>query len=179
MLRTLLADRFKLVVHTETREVDVYRLVVARTDGKLGPGLRPSAVDCEASTAAAANPGRSSGTPAPPPQRGQRPPCALFIAPGIIAGEGITMARLSTALGGRLGRTAVDGTELTVGFDFELRYTPDQMPQGPLSPGAPPIDPNGPSIFTALQEQLGLKLESTKGPVEVLVVDSVERPSPD
>jgi uncharacterized protein (TIGR03435 family) len=76
----------------------------------------------------------------------------------------------------------VDKTGLTGLYEFELEFTPDQLPQGPPPPGAPPlppIDPNGPSIFTALQEQLGLKLDSQRGPVEVVVIDSVERPTPD
>jgi uncharacterized protein (TIGR03435 family) len=78
----------------------------------------------------------------------------------------------------------VDRTGLTGSFDLDLQWTPDQMPQGreDRPPGAPPlpaIDPNGPSIFTAVQEQLGLKLESTKGPVDVLVIDRVEHPTED
>ena len=76
----------------------------------------------------------------------------------------------------------VDKTGLTDRFDFELKWTPDQLPQGPPPPGAPPlppIDPNGPSIFTAVQEQLGLKLESQRGPVPVVVIDHVEQPTED
>jgi uncharacterized protein (TIGR03435 family) len=75
----------------------------------------------------------------------------------------------------------VDKTGLTGGFDIDLTWTPDQMPNGPPPPGVtmPAIDPNGPSIFTALQEQLGLKLESQTGPVDVLVVAHVDRPTPD
>ena len=67
-------------------------------------------------------------------------------------------------------------------FDAELKWTPDQLQQGPAPPGAPPlppVDPNGPSIFTALREQLGLKLDATRGPVDVLVIDSVSQPTPD
>ena len=76
-----------------------------------------------------------------------------------------------------LDRTAVAGT-----FTLELDWTPDEIPPGPPSPGAPEvraIDPNRPSIFTAVQEQLGLKLESTTGPVDVLVIDHIEQPAPD
>jgi uncharacterized protein (TIGR03435 family) len=84
-----------------------------------------------------------------------------------------------------LGRTVVDQTGLKGKFDMRLEYTPDasqalQPPPGGLPPGAPqppPVDPNGPSIFTALQEQLGLKLESQKGPVDMIVIDHVERPT--
>ena len=74
----------------------------------------------------------------------------------------------------------VDRTGLIGNFDITLAWTPDQMPQGPPGgPDLPSIDPNGPSLFTALQEQLGLKLESTKGSVDVLVIDHVEQPTPD
>jgi uncharacterized protein (TIGR03435 family) len=78
-------------------------------------------------------------------------------------------------------RNVVDRTGLEGNFEFEVTFTPERMPQGPPPPGAqlPSIDPNGPSIFTALQEQLGLKLESERAPVEVLVIDHVERPTPD
>jgi uncharacterized protein (TIGR03435 family) len=92
------------------------------------------------------------------------------------------MAALVSTLSMRLNRVVLDRTGLSGNFDIDLTWTPDQnqMPQGAPPPGAPdlpPIDPNGPSIFTAVQEQLGLKLESTKGPVEVLVIDHVERPT--
>jgi uncharacterized protein (TIGR03435 family) len=76
----------------------------------------------------------------------------------------------------------VDRTGLSGNYDFDLTWTPDQMPQGPPPPGAPqqpPIDPGGPSIVTAVQEQLGLKLDATRGPVEVFVIDNVTQPTPD
>jgi uncharacterized protein (TIGR03435 family) len=74
----------------------------------------------------------------------------------------------------------IDRTGVTGNWDFELTFTPERIRQQALTGGAPPdVDPNGPSIFTAVQEQLGLKLESTKGPVNVLVIDHVEQPSPD
>jgi uncharacterized protein (TIGR03435 family) len=73
----------------------------------------------------------------------------------------------------------IDKTGLTGRFEFTLTWTPEQMPTATPPPGVPPIDPNGPSFFTALQEQLGLKLQSARGPVEVVVVDSVEHPTPD
>jgi uncharacterized protein (TIGR03435 family) len=105
---------------------------------------------------------------------------------GNIKARGVTMAALASTLSGFVGRIVVDRTGLTTGFDVELTWTPDQLPQRasagagdqPLVNGAT-VDPNGPSIFTALQEQLGLKLESTKGPVDVLVIDRAEKPSED
>jgi uncharacterized protein (TIGR03435 family) len=90
---------------------------------------------------------------------------------------GASLAQLANSLSMFVGRTVVDKTGLSGNFDFTLTWTPDQMPQRP--PGAPELpapDPNGPSIFTAVQEQLGLKLDSQKGPVEVLVIDRVEHP---
>lgn len=106
---------------------------------------------------------------------------------GNIAAGGMPLSQLATNLSVRVGRVVLDRTELSGNFDFTLDFTPEQLPQRP--PGAPAdqpirmngvdIDPNGPSIFTALQEQLGLKLESTRGPVDVLVIDRVEQPTPD
>ena len=204
MIRAMLADRFKLVVHNESRELPIYELVKARGDGKLGPQLRPAAVDCAALAAARgrggapppdpAGPGRAPdgrGGPGGPGPGGPgfgpggRPVCGMMLGPANIAGGGTSIEQFATLLSGRVGRVVVDRTGVTGNFDLDLTWTPDQIPQGPPGPpppGAPPlppIDPNGPSIFTALQEQLGLKLESTKGPVDVVVIDSVEHPTED
>jgi uncharacterized protein (TIGR03435 family) len=92
------------------------------------------------------------------------------------------MTQLATNLSQRVNRVVLDRTGLTGPYEFELEFTPDQLPQGPPPPGAPPLpptDPNGPSIFTALQEQLGLKLDAQRGPVEVVVIDGVAQPTPD
>jgi uncharacterized protein (TIGR03435 family) len=92
------------------------------------------------------------------------------------------LSQLATILSPFVQRVVVDRTGLTGNFDFDLTWTPDQLPQGPPPAGAPPlpaIDPNGPSIFTAVQEQLGLKLDSSRGPVDVFVIDNVEPPTPD
>jgi uncharacterized protein (TIGR03435 family) len=181
MLRTLLADRFKLKVHRETRELPIYALLVARSDGKLGPQLRPASVDCAALAAAR---GRG-GPPLAPPQPGERPMCGMRIGPGVMSGGGFPLSQLAVTLSQFAQRVVVDRTGLTGNFDLDLTWTPDQIPQGPPGggpPGAPPpppIDPNGPSLFTAVQEQLGLKLDSQRGPVEVLVIDSVEQPTED
>jgi uncharacterized protein (TIGR03435 family) len=99
----------------------------------------------------------------------------------------MTMAQLASALGRMpaVNRIVEDRTGLTGGFDFDLTWTPDQMPQLPAGgppPGAPPfpaIDPNGPSLFAAVQEQLGLKLDSSRGPVDVIVIDQAEMPTED
>jgi uncharacterized protein (TIGR03435 family) len=180
MLRNLLAERFQLRVHRETKEVPIYSLVLARADGKLGPQLRPTATDCAALMAAA----RGRGAPPPPPAPGERVPCGMRMFPGNLSGGSSSMAQLTNVLARFVNRTVVDKTGLTGNYDLVLHWTPDQMPQGrgdapPGAPALPAIDPNGPSIFTAVQEQLGLKLDSARGPVDVLVIDRVEHPTED
>jgi uncharacterized protein (TIGR03435 family) len=183
MIRSLLEERFKLKAHLETRELPVYELVVARADGKLGPQLRPSTVDCDALTAA-----RRAGGPPPALQPNEPPPCGAMRGPGRVLAGGLPMQRFATMLTNILavgsgpaaeGRLVIDKTGLAGRFAFTLTWTPEQMPTATPPAGVPPIDPNGPSFFTALQEQLGLKLESARGPADVVVIDSVERPTPD
>ncbi len=163
MLRALLADRFKLVVHKETKEQPIYALVLARSDGKLGPKLKPSTLDC---SAPAPQPGQSScGTSTNINNEG-----------GIMNGGARSAEEIATTLASFVAdRMVVDRTGLNGRFDFELRWTPDNF-QLPSPAGAAVTD--APSIFAALQEQLGLKLESQRGPVEFLVIDSIERPTP-
>jgi uncharacterized protein (TIGR03435 family) len=182
MIRSLLAERFKLVVHTETKEQTIYALVMARSDGRLGPDLKKSDVDCAALMANAR--GRGPMPPPGPPQPGERMPCGIRIGPGNLVVGGASLAQFANSLGMFAGRIVQDRTGLTGNYDINLTWTPDQMPQrGPGTPGDLPIrvngvdiDPNGPSIFTAVQEQLGLKLDSQKGPVEMLVIDRAEKP---
>ena len=171
MIRTLLADRFKLVVHHETKQLPMYALVLARTDGRLGPRLRRSDVDCS-------DPGN-----APPPAADGTPSCGFRSFPGKATGR-VTMSALaqrmlSNALDDH--RPVEDRTGLAGTFEFDLEWTPDRPapPRPADAPPAPPIDPNGASIFTALQEQLGLKLEPQNGQIDTLVVDSAEQPTPD
>jgi uncharacterized protein (TIGR03435 family) len=166
-LRNLLEDRFKLKVHRETREMDIFALVMARPDGSPGPGLKPTTQDCAAVAAAA-----RQGTP--PPTGPNAPFCGIQGAPGRLKFGGLPAASLATAFAGPAGRMVVDRTGLAGSWDFELTFAVENR-----GPDSPPADPNAPSFFTAVQEQLGLKLESTKGPVEVLVIDSVERPTED
>ena len=90
---------------------------------------------------------------------------------------GYALVDVARNLSAMAGRTVIDRTGLTGTFDLDLTWTPDQLPPGPAPPGAPPIDPNGPSLFTAMQEQLGLKLQSGKAPVPVLIIDRAEKPS--
>jgi uncharacterized protein (TIGR03435 family) len=172
LLRTLLEDRFKLKAHSETRQLPICTLVLDRKDGRLGPQLRRSVVDCLARSKAA-----RAGTPVPSPPR-DRPACGMRFGAGMFSASGFTLVNLAGTLSGNVGRVVLDRTGLTGDFDVELQWTPDRVPlSGDASNPAP--SPDGPSIFTALQEQLGLKLESTKGPVDVLVIDHVEQPTPD
>ncbi|HEY4356736.1 MAG TPA: TIGR03435 family protein [Acidobacteriaceae bacterium] len=173
MLRSLLEDRFKLVAHRDTREMPVLNLVIARKDGKLGPGLHKSALDCDALYA----PGRNAVPPAPR-QPNEPPPCRLMGGPARTIASGVTMQQLAANLSNHLERLVIDKTGLTERFDFNMGWTPDRLPTAAPPPGIPPVDPNGPSLVTALQEQLGLKVEAGRGPVDVLVIESVERPTP-
>jgi uncharacterized protein (TIGR03435 family) len=173
-LRTLLADRFKLVVHRETRDLDVYALVMAKPGGKPGPVLKPSTLDCSPQA-------RRGGAPPPPP--GPDAFCGLGISPGRIRIGGFLLSPLANALQGLAGRIVIDRTGLTGTWEGTLTFAPEGRggPPGGPPPGAqlPSVDPDAPNLFTALQEQFGLKLEATKAPVEVLVIDSVEQPTPD
>jgi uncharacterized protein (TIGR03435 family) len=177
-MRSLLADRFKLAVHWETQELPLYELVVARPDGKLGPNIRPAAVDCvamSAASAAAAKEGRVIN-----PNTPDRVACGMRNSNGRFQFGGNPMSLFATGLSNQVARTVVDRTGLTGNWDFEFTFTPERF-RVVRSTGvdAPTTDTDGPSLFTAIQEQLGLRLESTKGPVKVLVIDHVEQPSPD
>jgi|SRR5688572_17130884 uncharacterized protein (TIGR03435 family) len=177
MMRSLLAERFKLAVHEETKEVPIYVLALARADGKLGSALTASTTDCAALMKAAAG-----GAP-PPPMQGDRMLCGLRIGPGRIDMGGMSFSEFANGLSVLLQRTVVNRSGLSGNYDAKLTFAPEQLPGLPMpppgAPGAPAIDPNAPSIFTAVQEQLGLKLESSRGPVPMLVVDRAEMPIED
>ena len=217
VMRAVLAERFNFKAHNESREMPVYALVAARADGKLGPGLTPSAAECAAmveSRGRGAGPGGAPGAPAAgpgapppggfgslgpgggpgrngrvdgPPDFNQPEPCgSMGIGPGMQKGSGMRIAALLPFFSQQTGRVVVDRTGLTGVYDIDLHWTPDVGrggpggPLGPPPPGAPSlpaIDPNGPSLMTAVQEQLGLKLESQRAPVDVLVIDRVEHPA--
>jgi uncharacterized protein (TIGR03435 family) len=175
LVRTLLADRFKLVVHTETREVPAYALVVARQDGKRGPQLRSTPQDCAAWIA--------RGRPGAAPPALTDPPCSRQrVDRSTIAGSGMTMSQLANLLSPRVDRVVRDRTDLRGYFDLNLQWTPEPSTAGSPDAQRPTpaaIDPTGVTLVTALQEQLGLKLESIKDPVDVLIIDHVEHPTPD
>jgi uncharacterized protein (TIGR03435 family) len=151
MVRSLLADRFKLIVHWETRDAPVYELVVA----KGGPKMRETDANY---------PGHDVN------RDGSQ-----------LTAKGVPMSMLIRNLSRQLGRPVIDKTGLTGNYDFQLTYTPESRegvfgrPQSSDAPIA--ADPNVTSIFTALPEQIGLKLQSAKGPVQILVIDHAEKPS--
>jgi len=153
MLRALIEDRFQLKVHHETREMLVYALLVAKT----GPKLTPHAGESK--------PGR--------------------LDRGWLSFNKRGTAALASELSLQMGRMVIDKTGLPGDYDFELHWTPEPGQAGAEAMGLPPeasdgpqpVDTNGLSIFTALPQQLGLRLESQKGPVEMLVIDHVERAS--
>jgi uncharacterized protein (TIGR03435 family) len=174
MLRALFEDRFRLKIHRETKPSAVYSLVL----GKGGPKLKLSADQVSPDVNGPAPDGAG-------PNRG-----AVRIGVGNLIGYAVPMSRLAFILSQRLDRLVIDKTNLAGRFDLHLRWAPD--------PGASPFDsggnrqpetiidmngvtlsadPNAPSFFSAIQEQLGLKLESAKAPVDVLVIDHVEKPS--
>jgi uncharacterized protein (TIGR03435 family) len=184
MLRALLEDRFKLKVHRETKEVPVYLLTVAKSGTKLQLVKEGSCVSADSVSADIKH-------PLPQPAPGQPRPrvCGSRVTAldGTFDMYGATMADLSIQLAIRLDRDVIDKTGIAGMFDIHLDVSrADLAPRfvaggevGQADPSTPVVatDPTGPSIFTALQQQLGLKLESGKGPVEFLVIDHVEKPS--
>ncbi len=175
MLRKLLADRFALRTHTETRPLAAYVLRVARADGRLGPQLRPSTVDCKT------NPAPPTPNTAPTNADGW-PPCGLSLTRTMVAGgrsrsdarhSAVTMREFAIALQNAVDRPVVDRTGLAGVFDIEYAYLREGAAVSPDSP----VAADAPDLFTALREQLGLRLESQTLPVDTLVIDAVEPPT--
>jgi len=174
MIQTLLEDRFQLKMHRETKELSLYALVVARKDGKLGPGLK------ETTETSCTQPDLTK--PLPPPDPSKPPPryCGnMRMQQRQLTIIGTPIDRLIQPLSRMLARTVIDKTGLTGRYDITLEWGQDETPvvQTASDSPLPAADVQGPSIFTALQEQLGLKLDSQKGPVEVIVIDRAEKPS--
>ena len=177
MLQGLLAERFALALHRETKERPIYELLRVREDGHPGSQLRPATGDCAARRAALQN-GTATTPPGPPGPGG----CGVSTRLGRIAFGGSPVTTLADVLSRLAQRVVVDRTNLTGEWDFELTFTSDpstlQVPPGsPLPPVAANADANGPTLFAALEEQLGLKLQPTRGSVEMLVVDRVQPPT--
>ena len=157
MLQSLLADRFKLVVHSDSREMAAYVLEMARLDKSLGNQLRRSTIDC--STAAA----RERARAALP--RGRRA-CATYMDGSSFLADGVEFTTLTTLMSSSLQAPIDDRTGLKGLFDWELRWSRD-------------LGKEGPSLLVAVEEQFGLRLRPTRAPVSILVIESLERPTPD
>jgi len=166
MLQTLLADRFKLVLRKESRAMATYSLVIAPDNRRIATALARSA-DCEAL--------REQLKPLV--SKPGQPVCSWHVMrqPGSVMSTyksgGVDLNEFALWLSSRVGRPVIDHTGFDAVFEFELSWLP-------VETSAVASANDGPSLFTALQEQLGLKLEPSRGPVEVLVIDSVERPTP-
>jgi uncharacterized protein (TIGR03435 family) len=152
MLRAMLADRFRLKTHVESRPTPVFALTPLRP-GVLGPALTRSSLDCS-------NPAQR------PPASAGVPSCAFQYTDGLIRGRGVTLDLCAAELAA--GRTVVNRTGLDGSYDVELRWTPDAT--------ATPSDDAPPTLATALREQLGLRIDSATVAMEHLVIDSVQRP---
>jgi uncharacterized protein (TIGR03435 family) len=168
MLRALLRERFKLAVHREAKEQDIYALQELRPGGELGPQLRRVTVDC-AEVAKQRGEAVKNGTPLPPNAANGAPSCGLAPQDGQLKSGGVTMDVLATHISKEAGRTVVNKTGLLGEYEFTLRFSS-------IGNGA---SDGRPSIFVAVREQLGLKLEATRGAIDVLVIDHIERPTPD
>jgi uncharacterized protein (TIGR03435 family) len=170
MWRTLLADRMKLAAHYETREQASYDLVFARADKRLGPAIKPSSLDCSGGPP-------SERMPAPAGAAAFRDAtlnrCGAFFVEGdSMTSRGATVANLTRMITPSAGRPIVDKTGLDGYFEITFRFQ-----RMPLPAGAEPAPDAAPSVFTALQEQLGLRLEPSKTQGQILVIDAIERPS--
>lgn len=157
LLQSLLEDRFKLKVHRETRELQRYALVRARKDRSIGPQLRPSGLDCSVDFTK----------------------CSIRAGAGTFTSGSTPIVALANYLASTVVQTVVvDRTGLDGRYEIALEWTPDRAV--PANGGAAPTAPSDkPSVFAALQEQLGLKLEPERGPVDVVVIDHIERPTND
>lgn len=164
-IQSLLEERFQLKVHKESKEMPIYVLLPGKGSHKLKAAETPA--------------GEGPGGPGGP--RGGM----IRMGRGQASMKSATMASLAQLLSQQLGRTVVDKTGIAGNFDIELQWTPEPGqgvgPFGGAMPPPPdavaPVDSNGPTIFTAIQEQLGLKLDSAKGPVDIIVVDSASKPT--
>src|SRR5688572_5976235 len=173
MLRPLLAERFKLAVHVERQELDALALVPARGDRRPGPRLKASTANCEG----VGTTNRFALTP--DDAAGSRTACGILPGGlGRIVANGIDIATLTDLLAPSQRKPVIDRTGLAGRFDIDVTYTPEAFSAASLAQRngvAPPgVDPNGPSLVTALQDQLGLRLEPTRAPIDVVVIDRIE-----
>jgi uncharacterized protein (TIGR03435 family) len=177
MLQPLLAERFKLAIHRESREMNALVLTLA-SDGRLGPKMKKSDRECEHLGTAA-----TAFVLTSPPADGQRPACG-YISGGVgrIVGVGLDMPTIIDLIAtGPLGLPMVDQTGLKDRYDIDVTYTPTPFMAATLAQTGrepmPGVDPNGPSLSSAVEEQLGFKLQTKKMPIPVVVVDHIEPPT--
>jgi len=189
MLKSLLAERFGLRVHIETRQAPVHVLTIARADGRLGPALKTTSAECEAQIAERKRTGTSPSRP-PNGFSPTTPSCGITMmgmntrnASATFTMGGIAFSSLVERVSSELGAPVVDRTGLTGLYDVVLEY---QSTRRPSAPGQPPpgLDPNGTDsppipLPIALQQQLGLKLEKTVGPLPITIVDAADHPTAD
>ena len=162
-LRSLLEERFRLKTHVEMREQPVFELLVRRPD-HLGPQLSNS-VECEASPASGSDAKAPSGA------------CGLLFGAAGLRGNGASISEIVKVLGFLARRPVIDRTGLTGSFDVHLTFRPEDF-ERLFGAGSAASDPNMPTLFTAVEEQLGLRLRAARGQVPTVVVDSVEMPEP-
>jgi uncharacterized protein (TIGR03435 family) len=175
MTQSLLAERFNLKAHTETRDGPAYALVLVRRDGRLGPKLKPNAVDCAAYLAEQ----RAAGQVVTANGIGDAPLCAPMVTSDrFVKASARPIENLTSAIARQVGRPVIDKTGLTGNFDYNLEWSPDlsALPAPNQDGRGIPLDRV--PLVTALEEQLGLKLESTRAPDQVIVIDQLERPTP-
>jgi uncharacterized protein (TIGR03435 family) len=175
-VRALLAERFKLAARRDTKDMDVYLLVRNRADGRLGPGLKQSTTDCQA-IQKATDEAQKGGPPASDPNTAGRMVCGMRVSVGRVQFGGRPLSTFTSVLTALTQRRIVDRTGLTGDWEFDISFAPP--PSTPGVTDAPAADPNAASLFTVLQESLGLKLQAAKVPMSVLVIDRVERPEQD
>ena len=175
MLQRMLAERFKLRAHSEKRDLPVYLLTVARADGALGPGMRRTPDDeCAKAKAAGPPPMPEQVQPGQSPPPMPLPNCgAIQFGPGQLSARGTPMELLAQTLINTpvvtgIDRPVLDRTGLTGNFGFQLKFAPATN----VNP-----DPDRPHLVSALTELLGLKVEASQAPIDVLVIDRVDRPS--
>jgi uncharacterized protein (TIGR03435 family) len=170
MFRTLLADRFKLTMHTDARDTAIFALVRGRADGRLGPQLRASSTaDCDAARGEQARGAAIASADG-------RPICGGRTRAGFIIAGAVSMDELARNMSRMVGRAIVNRTGLTGRYDFDLKFTPESELTGAAADSGPDTPP---SLYVALEEQLGLKLEPQRAPVDVVVIDSIQRPVED
>ena len=160
MVRTLLAERFGIRLQTESRDLPIFELRLARSDGRLGSGIRPVKVDCEAAVPATNGEPRIASA------------CTIRVASTQLMGRGLTPVQLAAAMSriAAVDRPVVDRTGLTGTYDLDLKWSPEPSPV---------TSPDAPGLFTAIQEQLGMTLQPQRGPVDVFVIVAATRPTED